>query len=803
MVNHDPPETAEQLQGDDGTSLTRRTALSLLGAGGVGAMMAGSAAASHDGPDTDEVRPWNQHVDAKNHDLFNLHSIDVEHVHTAARDADVVVWKDEDGVYHADSTDEHIASGEDFIGVTQAAVDSLTNDRDWKEKVAVVSPATITADQRDGNDDLRDGPGVELPSYTILDVPASITVENEGGEPWAIPVRAQDAHHVEIPNLTVRGSPRYVVMMNTVSNVYLGNIDIELDDTGIGIRIDAGGDADEPENRSSDIQVDRIYAEGVDYHAFETRGVDRLQVNQILGKNINGCVVLLNESSDATINSIIEYSPDIPAHNRYATFRSTYQQGRVAISDIVSHSAGRGLHIHSGSGEITISNVYIDGARNRGAVLSGPPNTVLNGGVIKNCTGKAIDLYNTNSPVAVPERRADGVTIANMRIYDDRPEEEREQTAAINEGGTAQNNRFVNNDVRDGGTEALIDTASPTTVVQGNVGDGVASGTVTLESGSDPAARVEDVSSHSGVTLELRSKTFDAPSSAFGYDHYFEWTGSQWDLVFEWRTDPGENLTVDYIVDRPQANIGRFPLEEDRDYDDTIDTPDVPDTDAPVTDGMVMHLDANVLSHLDDGSGIEAWPDRSDVGNYGYQGTEESRPVYSTDAMGGSPAVQFSRADETYMILNEKMVTVGDLTLFIVGQWTGSMDKETYLIGAAQPNRLRIANYGNWDGQNVLAWRVGDGNVAFADPDTEPHVFAQDSSMNVYHDGQKAPEIEDENTITDAYPNELTLGARRRGTDFIDANVAEVLLFERELSEDEVEQVNQYLADKHDAVTLG
>ncbi|AHG01819.1 hypothetical protein HALLA_00580 (plasmid) [Halostagnicola larsenii XH-48] len=740
---------------------------------------------------------------------MNLRSVDVEHVYTAARDADVVVWKDEDDVYHADSADEHVASSEDFIGVAQAAVDSLTDDRDWKEKVAVVSPATIYDDQQGETDlhqDLRKGPGIDLPSYTILDVPASITVENAGGDPWAIPVRAQDAHHIEVPNLTVRGSPRYTIMMSSVSNLYLGNINIELDDIGIGIRIDAGDEANVNSKRPKDIQVDRIYAEGIDYHAFETSGVDRIQIDQVLGKNINGCVVLLNDSSNATIGDIIEYSPDIPGHNRYATFRTTYQEGRVTADNIVSHESGRGLHIHRGSGEIIINNVYIDGARNRGAVINAPPNTVLNGGIIKNCDGAAIDLYSTTDPEFTPARRAEGVNITNMRIYDDQ-EGERTQTHAIKEAGTALNSRIVNNDVRDGGTEALITSTSPTSVISGNVGDGVAKGTVTLTARSDPAARVEGVSPHSDVTLELRSKTFEGPDTAFQYDHHFEWTGSQWDLVFEWVTDPGEDLTVDYIVDRPQATIGRFPKKPDEDYVEDVDTEDVPATDLPVTDGLKMHLDATTLDYLNDGDTIETWPDRSEAGNYAYQDSTEEQPAYSPDAMNGDPAVQFTRADETRLALYDEMATVGSTTFIAVGQFTGSLDEGEYIVGqdkglGVEGARYRIANYGNWDGTEGFTWRMGTGNVEFGTPDNEPHLFVEDSSMNVYFDGEKAPDMKEENTATDKYPTDLSLGSKGRGRGFWDGNLAEVLVFDRELSESELGEVHQYLDNKYDSVSL-
>jgi len=554
MLHDRHPDERDGAQGSEGPTFTRRSALAMLGASGVaGAISAsGEAAASH-GTKFDPTRRWNQHVDAQGHDLKNLHAADVDHVFTAARAADRIVWKDDDGVFHADGPAGEVASGEDVIDVAQAAVDSLTDGRDWKETVAIVSPGTVGE-----HDEAHE---LVLPSYTVLDAPTTITIEDS--DPYeVIPMKARDAHHVEVRNLTVRGFPAYCGVFNSVSNLTLANITLEIDESGpgTGIRVDGGGDSGE---RSQDIRASGIYGEQVGYHLFETRRCDRVQVSEVVGKNIVGCAVLFNETADATASDVIEYSPDPPTETRYATFRNTYQEGRVTADNIVSHDAKRGLHIHTGSGDVVINNVYIDGARHRGASISGPPNTVINGGVIKNCTGNAIDIYNVYDPVEAPERRADGIDITNLRIFDDRPEGERTQEVAISEGPNAQNNRIVDNDVRGGGTEALIESASPSTVVADNVGDGVASGTATLSAGASPAARVEGVSGHGDVTLALRSKAVSAPPSAFRYDHHFEWTGSQWDLVFEWATDPGVDLTVDYIVDRPQANLGRYPKAAD------------------------------------------------------------------------------------------------------------------------------------------------------------------------------------------------------------------------------------------------
>ncbi|WP_157231429.1 hypothetical protein [Halostagnicola larsenii] len=532
--SHDSIEQENEL---DGLALTRRTVMALLGAGGVAAVASGSATASHGGGSS--ATTWNENQDANNYDLLNLHSLDTEHVHASAREAEVIVWRDDNDVYHADGQDGEVASGEDFVSVTQSALDSLTSGRTWKETVRVVSPG-----ETDRSDEIF------VPSYTVFDVAAPIVIT--AGDDF-IPIKSQDTEHVEIPRFRLQGSVDWGIFCKSVKDLHIGDVRMDLQGSGLGVRVDASGD----NGRSEDVRIDSVFIERADNHGVETRGVDRLQVGRVLGKNVSGCTLLLNETGDATVGDIMEYSPNPPGTTDYATFRTTYQQGRVTADNIVSHQADRGLHIHGGSGEIAINNVYIANPRGKGAVLNGCPNTILNGGVIKNCNGEAIDVYTIDDPSTNPEERADGIKVTNMRIYDDR--DDPQQTEAIDEGGNAQNNQYVDNDLRDGGTNELIRLASPTTVVRDNVGAGVSEGTVTLTSGSSPAARVKGVDSFGDVTLDLRAKPVSPPSSAMGWDHRFEWDGSQWDLIIEWTTDPGQDMDLDYIVDRPQANLGRYP----------------------------------------------------------------------------------------------------------------------------------------------------------------------------------------------------------------------------------------------------
>jgi len=73
---------------------------------------------------------------------------------------------------------------------------------------------------------------------------------------------------------------------------------------------------------------------------------------------------------------------------------------------------------------------------------------------------------------------------------------------------------------------------------------------VKLISGNSPAARAENVSflENARPTLEqMRAVTM--PASDWAVSHHFAWdvSESNWDLVFKWETDPGENIVVDYI----------------------------------------------------------------------------------------------------------------------------------------------------------------------------------------------------------------------------------------------------------------
>ncbi|ESP87004.1 right-handed parallel beta-helix repeat-containing protein [Candidatus Halobonum tyrrellensis] len=546
MPPSDSREPRSGRDGDDRSGLTRRSTLALLGAAGLasGRVSGAPGTAEANGTTTDDgatgnvETTWSGDVDANGHDLWDLGAVEADRVYASARDADVVVWSDVEGTFYADGRDGPVASGSDPIAVIQAAVDSLSEGRTSNERVLVASPATVGQD--------ADFP-IQLPSYTTLDVPAGIHVEGEPDEESAVVVRATDADSVELPSLTVTGYPNFCVWIQSCSNVRLGDVSIRHAEDALSntvVRIDDFGET----GRTTDVQVDQVYVEEGGHHAFETYGVDRIQVDQVTGVNPDGCVVLLNDTTDATVNSVVGREPGVPAG--YATFRVANGTHDVTVGEVVSRGGARGIFGVSECYDVTIGEVNVVGAEN-GVLVQNCRNFAIEGGVVKNSGGDGVRVDTRDDGEQIP---AEGVSISNLRVTDDR--EEPQQAYGIRETGPRTNhNRFVNNDLRGAGTEAALAVFADSTVVRDNVGAGVADGSVTLRPGRSPAARVAGVSDLPGVSPEVRAEPVDAPDANYAWDHYFAWDGDAgaWDLHFEWRTDPGAPVEVSYVVDRSDA----------------------------------------------------------------------------------------------------------------------------------------------------------------------------------------------------------------------------------------------------------
>jgi hypothetical protein len=560
-----------------GLRLGRRAMMAAIGVAGLGAIGSTQALAQQTEEDDEgngngggnANQPWytwEADVDAGGNSLTNLSSADPDHLYTSAREADVVVWRDSEDVYQVDGSDGTVAAEEELMAAIQAGVDSLSEDRSTAESVLVASSGVV-----DAEDEVT---GVDLPSHTTVDVAGEITIEGETDDLFS----AVGAENIEIPRLTVSGGASRAVFLDDCSEVRLGHLWIE-GVTVQGVRIQGG---------CEDVQIDTAYVAETGHHGIETYDVTRIQIGQVIGVDPGSSVLLLNETFDATVGQVIGQNPKFD----YATFRLANGCRNITCGRVVSRGGVRGVSIITGTRDVTVGEVNINGGRKAGILLVDVRNVNILGGVIKNVDGPGVNIWSIGLQGTTSEIN-ESISLGNLRIVDERSGDDRSQTHAIRERGACLHNRFLDNDIRGGGTEDLIEVGSETTIVDRNVGGGIDSGTVTLSSGGPEAGRVEGVTTHRASSLSVRAQPLDETDAAFAWEEWFEWTGEQWDLVFDWRTDPGESLTLEYVVDRPQGTT-------DREFDrEAIWENSVPDVESGGTYRIVAAHSGKVLEVAD------------------------------------------------------------------------------------------------------------------------------------------------------------------------------------------------------------
>ena len=223
-----------------------------------------------------------------------------------------------------------------------------------------------------------------------------------------------------------------------------------------------------------------------------------------------------------------------------------------------------------------------------------------------------------------------------------------------------------------------------------------------------------------------------------------------------------------------------------------------PPTDLPVTDGLVFHLDADSGVGTD-ANGVATWEDQSGQENHLFPaGTS---PAFVPNQLNGNAIVRFDGESDGLGRDGFAGLPTGsdDRTVFLVadylaGSWAGfsygtpSLNGAFGLIVAGGSNQpLTIQGWGNANDQKSTTPGVGAGWL------TQSVVY-QDGGTSHYKDG----------ALIDADPHVFATGSSviRLGTELDDnrhvqMDVAEVIVFDRALSESERLAMESYLTQEY------
>jgi hypothetical protein len=240
-----------------------------------------------------------------------------------------------------------------------AALDSLDDNRTAKQSVLVQGDGVVDASSQ-----------LRIFSHTILNVCGTIHVDGDATGSDRSPIYARGATDIDIPHITITGTPQYAMFFRETSNVHLGQVVMQLDPAaGRGLRIDHSSSSSPGKPQYENYEIDSVFVSGGGGHGVETYGIDNITIGEFVGENTGDCGLLLNYTTHAEVGSVT--CTNCAAGNGYAAFRianqagnvdddGTYPAGNIHVGEIQASGGGRGIFCVSASGGLTVDRFHID-----------------------------------------------------------------------------------------------------------------------------------------------------------------------------------------------------------------------------------------------------------------------------------------------------------------------------------------------------------------------------------------------------------------------------------------------------------
>jgi hypothetical protein len=243
----------------------------------------------------------------------------------------------------------------------QEAINRLSSGRNWKESILVQGSGSMPASTR-----------LSLASYTVLNVCGTINVTGSGSGDMA-PIYARGRTDIEIPNVSITGSPNYGMFFRDVDRLVIGNADLRVS-SGLGIRIDNHGRSNRAD-KVDDIEIGNVCVEGTGAHGVEFYGANNVVIGTVTARNTGYSGLLLNDSTNVTVGLVD--ADGAGTGTGYAAFRMANRNGRVGsnyptnifVGEVRARGGGRGIFCVSESGGAQIERIDLQNTGNNSILI--------------------------------------------------------------------------------------------------------------------------------------------------------------------------------------------------------------------------------------------------------------------------------------------------------------------------------------------------------------------------------------------------------------------------------------------------
>ncbi len=224
----------------------------------------------------------------------------------------------------------------------------------------------------------------------------------------------------------------------------------------------------------------------------------------------------------------------------------------------------------------------------------------------------------------------------------------------------------------------------------------------------------------------------------------------------------------------------------------------------PVTEGLVLHLDAASILGLNNNDTIATWEDLSGNGNDATQANAGNRPVYRTNQMNGLPVIRYDGSTHLLIPDDDSLRIDPEITIFTVVNLE-SRTSGTGSIRVVTSKELAHTNRNWWVVQWDSKWRFrqsGMGtNTIESDDDAaiEPTlvvVTGDGSDMKMFVDGTEQQSSVSYSSL-DTQNSSTGIGRQGDSTarNWV-GDIAEIIIYDRALSVNDRETIEQYLGEK-------
>lgn len=230
----------------------------------------------------------------------------------------------------------------------------------------------------------------------------------------------------------------------------------------------------------------------------------------------------------------------------------------------------------------------------------------------------------------------------------------------------------------------------------------------------------------------------------------------------------------------------------------------------PIVEGLSLHLDAGTVLGLEDGDKVGIWEDLSGQGNDAVQETEILKPTYKKDIINGRPGIRFSGSH--FLNLGQPASLdfdprADEWTIFTVNRMEGS--NVGYFIAKSWGSSAN-AQIGLW-AESTSSFNVTAGGVSLKGSKAHDGTPVMQTGQNFndngtfrikqWIDGLSNPTgLGVSGSATNNV--DILIGARRALSDntggayYLTGDLAEIIIYNRALPEEERESVELYLRAK-------